>query len=105
MCVTKLELGGDAQLKVAAATVPKAKRETVRCAPRLRRLPPLEPAWSLQCVRACVQFYEVALLLNQKLDVEVTAESGEIQKVRRIVSLRRPHRAHSYSHLRTLEPH
>ena len=32
-----------------------------------------------------MQFYEVALLLNQKLDVEVTAESGEIQKVRRIV--------------------
>ncbi len=58
-------------------------------------------------VRACVQFYEVALLLNQKLDVEVTAESGEIQKVRRIVpnSLRRPHRAHSYSHVRTLESH
>ena len=32
-----------------------------------------------------MQFYEVALLLNQKLDVEVTAESGAIQKVRRIV--------------------
>ena len=56
-------------------------------------------------MRACVQFYEVALLLNQKLDVEVTAESGEIQKVRRTVpdSLRRPHPAHSYSHVRTLE--
>ena len=54
-----------------------------------------------------MQFYEVALLLNQKLDVEVTAESGEIQKVRRIVpdSLRRLHPAHSYSHVRTLETH
>ncbi len=54
-----------------------------------------------------MQFYEVALLLNQKLDVEVTAESGAIQKVRRIVpdSLRRPHRVHSYSHVRTFEPH
>jgi hypothetical protein len=54
-CVAKLELGGDAQLKVASVTVPKPQ--------------------------ASETHYEVTLLLNQKLDIEVTAESGVISEV------------------------
>ena len=87
VCVTKLELGGDAQLKVAAVTAPKPKPETVRALYRLPASPLAAPADAeprlrlLKRIRA-LQFYEVALLLNQKLDVEVTAAGGVIQKVR-----------------------
>ena len=87
VCVTKLELGGDAQLKVAAVTAPKPKPETVRALYRLPASPRAAPAdveprlRLLKRIRA-LQFYEVALLLNQKLDIEVTAADGVIQKVR-----------------------
>ena len=87
VCVTKLELGGDAQLKVAAVTAPKPKPETVRALYRLPASPraapaDVEPRLRLLKRTRALQFYEVALLLNQKLDIEVSAAGGVIQKVR-----------------------